>query len=292
MHFKYPKVHRFGKAETEGFFETEGPFYIQEKLDGANASVWVEDGEIKIGSRNQEIVAPATFRGLRTWLETTPEGENLSEFVLSHPQYRVFGEWLVKHTIAYNLDDMNRFYVFDIYEGEESVDLYGVHQMCKEYDLLSVPIHVWDDGKHTEYMAKKHLERSSDFGPQREGVVVTNPKFVNKFGNKCRVKFVTETFKETAKREKVQRSANGSEWIVGHYCTPARVLKCVEKLKTVKELDRLEMKHTGAIISMVYNDILTEEIWEIQKKVPIVHFRDLSKQCADKTRQIFHNLHV
>ena len=42
---KYPKIHRLGKEETEGILD--GVCYIEEKLDGANASIWIDKrGEI------------------------------------------------------------------------------------------------------------------------------------------------------------------------------------------------------------------------------------------------------
>lgn len=43
MFIKYPKIHRLGKEETEGILNAL--CYIQEKIDGANTSIWIgEDG--------------------------------------------------------------------------------------------------------------------------------------------------------------------------------------------------------------------------------------------------------
>jgi len=51
---KYPKIHRLGKSETEGILD--GQCYIQEKIDGANTSIWMdEDGTIHCGSRNNDL---------------------------------------------------------------------------------------------------------------------------------------------------------------------------------------------------------------------------------------------
>ena len=51
MQFKpYNKIHALHKEECEGILE--GTCYIQEKVDGANASIWLgDDGEIYYGFR-------------------------------------------------------------------------------------------------------------------------------------------------------------------------------------------------------------------------------------------------
>lgn len=53
MLIKYPKIHRLGSDENEGILF--GKCFVQEKIDGANTSIWVEGGEIKCGSRNNEL---------------------------------------------------------------------------------------------------------------------------------------------------------------------------------------------------------------------------------------------
>lgn len=63
-HIHYPKIHRLGKEEVEGILDY--PVTVQEKIDGANASIWLEDGEIKLGTRNNEV---EDFRGLREYVE-------------------------------------------------------------------------------------------------------------------------------------------------------------------------------------------------------------------------------
>ena len=49
MFKSYPKLHRLGKEEVEGILD--GYCVIQEKIDGANASIWMHDGTVHVGSR-------------------------------------------------------------------------------------------------------------------------------------------------------------------------------------------------------------------------------------------------
>lgn len=55
MEFKeYSKIHAIHKEECDGLLI--GTCHIQEKIDGANASIWVgDDGIIHCGSRTRDL---------------------------------------------------------------------------------------------------------------------------------------------------------------------------------------------------------------------------------------------
>ena len=53
MFRQYEKLMRLGKEETAGILQ--GKCFIQEKIDGANTSIWLEDGEICCGSRRRKL---------------------------------------------------------------------------------------------------------------------------------------------------------------------------------------------------------------------------------------------
>jgi len=54
MQFKeYKKIQALHKEECDGILH--GTCYLQEKVDGANASIWVEDGNIHCGSRTRDL---------------------------------------------------------------------------------------------------------------------------------------------------------------------------------------------------------------------------------------------
>ena len=52
MFVKYQHVERFGNLEVQNI--ELGQCYIFPKIDGTNASVWLEDGDVKAGSRTRE----------------------------------------------------------------------------------------------------------------------------------------------------------------------------------------------------------------------------------------------
>lgn len=92
MQFKpYNKIHALHKEECEGILE--GTCYIQEKVDGANASIWLgDDGEIHYGSRSRDLfLANDNFNGFGDWVRAHPQ---LKFFFKQYPAIRINGEWL------------------------------------------------------------------------------------------------------------------------------------------------------------------------------------------------------
>ena len=51
---KYPKIQRLNHEENNGILN--GTCTIQEKIDGANTSIWSEDGKIVCGNRTKVLV--------------------------------------------------------------------------------------------------------------------------------------------------------------------------------------------------------------------------------------------
>ncbi len=87
MFIAYPKIHRLGKEETEGILD--GKVTIQEKVDGANTSIWMEGGEMKMGSRSRELSG-----GFNGFCDYVNAHEGIKEFFERFPDNRLYGEWL------------------------------------------------------------------------------------------------------------------------------------------------------------------------------------------------------
>ena len=51
---KYTHIERLDSVDCEGLLSNE-TVYVTPKADGTNASVWLEDGEIKCGSRKRVL---------------------------------------------------------------------------------------------------------------------------------------------------------------------------------------------------------------------------------------------
>lgn len=84
---------------------------VTEKLDGANASIKMENGVIKKFSRNMEVTIDNDLRGFYRWVD-----DNIDINLMPDDRYIIFGEWLVSHRIKYKEEFLNEFYAFDVYD--------------------------------------------------------------------------------------------------------------------------------------------------------------------------------
>lgn len=290
MFIKYPKIHRLGKEETEGILL--GKCYIQEKIDGANTSIWMEDGQIKCASRNNELSG-----GFNGFVEYVSNHSGIKSLFESNPSYRLYGEWLVRHTIGYNETSYNHFYLFDVfidggYEGDRVtgtfLDIDSVNALAEQYGIRRPQLFDTIENPSEEYL--KSLAGKSDLGEKGEGVVIKNLDFKNKFGVCEYAKIVTQTFKEdnaiTFGGNNKHSDTYWEMYVVNKYMTLPRIKKIMHKLEPVID-ERLDMKHIPRITHTAYHDMLTEEIWEIAKKAHAINFKSLQSLSMRKARQIY-----
>lgn len=108
---KYQHIGRFGTDEVDGI--QYGECLVFYKIDGSNGSVWLgEDGEIKAGSRTRELTLENDNAGFYEYILSNGR---IKEYLLKHPNHRLFGEWLVKHSLkTYRDDSWGKFYIFDV----------------------------------------------------------------------------------------------------------------------------------------------------------------------------------
>lgn len=286
MKFKtYPKIHRLGKEETTGLLEL-GEVVIQEKIDGANTSIW-KDRTIKAGSRTRQL-GKESFNGFVEYIKDHPE---FKAFFKKYPKHRLFGEWLVRHTVSYNETAYHKWYLFDIMtEKDQFLAQSEVEKIAKEFGF-NYP-QVFYVGKATEEKIKEFVGKTN-LGEKGEGVVIKNELFVNSFGDCVYAKVVTEKFKEdNALTFGGNNKHSDSYWemyVVNKYCTLARVQKIMNKLQpTINE--KLDKQHTPRIVGTCYHDMITEEIWDIQDKVQEINFRKLKILCNKKFVKIYHDI--
>ena len=204
-HRRYNKIHRYGSDENEGILD-EGRITVPEKIDGANTSVWKADNKFILGSRN--LVIEDGFNGFKIYVHNH---EGIKNLLNKHSHFRLYGEWLVKHTISYNSLSYEHFYLFDIWDEEqeefldpktviELADLWGIKRPKIFYEGPVISI-----DKIMEYVGK------SDLGERGEGVVIKNSTFVNKFGDTpAYAKIVTESFKENNGMQAPAEPAGGA----------------------------------------------------------------------------------
>jgi hypothetical protein len=284
---KYPKIHRLGKEETDGILDNE--LTIQEKVDGANCSIFWLDGKVRCGTRTRMLPEDESFNGFQEFVKANPKITNL---LAARNELILYGEWLVKHTITYPDEAYRKVYLFDIYNTttDEWLDQPGVKMVAEELGL-EYP-HIFANGRLTEEQIKEFVGTSA-IAPSGEGVVIKAEGFLNKFGDHVYAKLVHEKFKES---NAIVFGGNNKHsetywemYVVNKYCTTGRVQKIMQKMQP--QVDRrMDMEHTSMVAGSCYHDMITEEIWEIVKKVPALNFKKLQGLCMKKFIQIYHDI--
>ena len=108
---KYQHIERFGTTEVAGI--ELGPTFIFPKIDGTNGSVWQRDGVIQTGSRNRHLSMDNDNAG---FCLAMLNDHRIKQYLDKHPEHRLFGEWLVPHSLkTYRQDAWRKFYIFDVY---------------------------------------------------------------------------------------------------------------------------------------------------------------------------------
>lgn len=279
----YPKIHRLGKEETDGLLEF-GEVTVQEKIDGANTSIWLDDGVLCGGSKNRQL-GDESFNG---FVEYIKAHDGINKLLSNHPSFRLYGEWLVRHTIAYNETAYRQFYLFDIHSEECGFFSQSeVGAIASTYGI-NYP-QVFFTGSTTAEAIQEFVGKTN-LGDKGEGVVIKNPEFINKFGDCVYAKVVTEKFKEdNALTFGGNNKHSDSYWemyVVNKYCTLARVKKIMNKIQPEVN-KRLDKEHTPRVIQTCYHDLITEDMWEIATKVEALNFRKLKGFCGKKFVKIY-----
>ena len=262
------------------------PVHVQEKIDGANLQIWLEDGVIHVGSRNNDV----TFRedGFNGAVAYCQNHEGIKEFLKDFNGH-LYGEWLVRHTILYSATPYNKFYLFDVWTGERYLTTEEVNHFAKIYNI-EVP-HYYGEMLVTDIAQLKALVGTSMLGVKGEGVVVKRPDFKNKFGDIVYAKLVSQEFMED---NAVAFGGNNKYsdtyremWAVNKYMTLARVQKVINKLESI-EPERMDMKHIPKIMGMAYYDLFQEEMWAIAGNCTApFDFKQFQRLAYKKAKQIF-----
>lgn len=288
---KYEKIHRLGKEETDGILD--GPVVVQEKIDGANTSIYAEPTGhgfiIQCCSRNR-ILGSEDFNGFVGYVRS-----NLAflKLFVDHPQWRLYGEWLVKHTIQYKETAYRQWYLFDIFdeETEEYLSDEIVHQVALEFGLNEPHnFGVFKIKTKPELDALMKLVGQSTLGEKGEGIVIKRPGFRNQFGDHCYAKLVHEGFMEdNAVTFGGNNKFSPDYWeiyVVNKFMTLARVQKVLNKIQPEIN-ERLDMKHIPRVCSTSFHDLITEEAWWIAQNVQKLDFKNLQRIAYKKAKQIF-----
>lgn len=242
-----------------------------------------ENGEmvIHVGSRTQDVTNDR-FRGATEYVK---KHEGIGEYLKKFPSHRLYWEWLIAHTITnYNAENYNHFYLFDIENGEwERTSQQYVREVSGKYGIRTPNTFAIINRPGQEDILQ--FVGKSCLGPIWEWVVIKNEEFINKFGDRCYAKWVSDGFKEENNIVFGNAEANDVEAkLVGKYIGLERVKKVINKVEQ-NEDKNISREDMAKIIGMTHYDFLQEEFGAIAK-MWIVNFHRLSSLSTKKIARI------
>lgn len=291
---KYMSLKRFGTQETYGI--EKGTCYVFPKLDGTNSSVWYNpETGIEAGSRNRHLdeTSKGDNAGFCKWAKAQ---ENIKEFLKQYSHLRLFGEWLVPHSLkTYQEDAWKRFYIFDVYDHNEKRFLtYEEYlPLIKEFNFDYIPLLCKIDNPTEEELIE--ISKDNTFLVTKgigEGIVIKRYDFINKYGRTIFSKIVADEFlkrkKEKTKKE-VKQQKTVEEEIVNEYCTEAFIKKEYNKmlLELENEGKQWSNKYIGKLLHKIQFELISEEAanFVFKYKHPIINFRKIGVLTIEKIKQ-------
>ena len=297
---KYQHIERFGTDEVENI--NIGKCYIFPKIDGTNSSCWLNaDGELRCGSRNRELTLEKDNAG---FYAAMIKNENIINYLKTHPNHRIFGEWLVPHTLkTYRPDAWRKFYVFDVAIDNDELERgleyipYDIYApMLEEFGIEYIaPLRIVKNGDYEYFI---HCLEVNDYLIEDgkgvgEGIVIKNYDFYNRYGRQTWAKIVRAEFKEK------NRSVMGApetekimfeEKIADQYVTEALVHKEYDKIRV--ECNGWSSKYIPRLLNTVFHVFIEEEMWHILKeyKNPTINFKTLNTFVIGKIKRVMPEL--
>lgn len=284
MNFKkYQHIERFGTDETDGI--DIGMCYVFPKLDGTNSSVWCHEGKLYAGSRNRLLTLDNDNAGFYNWV--LQNEEKFRPYFDGNSHRRLYGEWLVPHTLkTYREDAWRRFWVFDVLDDElgTNIQYEAYAEQLERNGIDFIP-----PSNKIRNPALEQLHRIvsgntflvTDGQGAGEGIVIKNYEYQNKYGRQTWAKIVRNEFKEDNKKAFGVREQDGiaaiESVIADKYINPIFVNKTRAKIENEGVTDRKKL--IPRLLQTCYHDLINEEIWNIMKeyKNPVIDFAKLNR---------------
>lgn len=294
---KYQHIERLGTPETDGILM--GTCYIFPKIDGTNSSIWVGDGfGLSCGSRKRDLADGEDNHGFGAWVK---QNEQLFlPFFMENPLARLYGEWLVPHTLkTYRPDAWRKFYVFDVWNITPKSDEtffrllpYSEYQpILEKFGIDYIPPIAITENPTVESltaMLERNVYLIENGQGSGEGIVIKNYDYRNQYGRQTWAKIVKNEFKEkhwSNDPTKVKAPDQIEEKIAGKYITQALVEK--EYAKIASE-NGWSPKMIPRLLNTVFYCLIKEEAWNFVKdhKNPVIDFKNLNQWVIRKIKEI------
>lgn len=266
-----------------GAFQPGDIIQISEKVDGANASIALDNnGNLVAYSRKNELNYQNTLRGFWNYVQTLDK-EKFQDL----GKYVCFGEWLVSHTVKYNADAYNKWYVYDMWdtETEQWLPQSVVKEFAKAHGLEY--IHILYEGEFISWDHCRTFLNSPAYGDNQEGIVIKNQSKLNypDLRRPFYLKIVNDSFMETKAHNHIkkvldpqhQEEKNKAEEIANEVITKARIQKEIHKMIDEGILpEKLQPKDMSVVArnlpKRIYDDIVKEELERISDTVGNQYF--------------------
>lgn len=295
MFKKYMHVERVLSDEVDGILI--GTVQIQPKLDGANAQIWrdPDTNVICYGSRNQEGTGSECM-GLGTWVKDNFK-PLLSNFFTAHPTWRLYGEWLIPHTLkTYRTEVWQRFYVFDVLDDttDEFVPYTEYQTVLAEFGFDYIPVLATITNPTVEALQKfleKNMFLIEDGKGAGEGIVIKRYDFKNRFGRTVWAKIVRNEFKE---QHVVTFGASEVKCGVPDEVVFAQELVTRGRLdKALADLQPWTSKRIPELFGRVYHELVTTEMWDFiksRKNKVKIDFGQLNQHVIAQIKAVYPEL--
>ena len=263
---KYQHIERLGTVATEGILG--GTVYIFDKLDGTNTSVYLNDsGEVEVASRNRVLTDREDNHGVRAHILS--DGR-YKDYLAAYPTHRLYGEWLVPHTLrTYKDTAWRNFYVFDVMDGERYLPYDEYSTACAIHAVPFIPLIAKLENPTAEEVAA-FLDKCTfqlKPGSLGEGIVIKRYDFVNCFGRTTWAKLVRPAAKVAVKMQKPIDAESVEAAIVEMFLPPELVEK--EYAKIVNDAGYWDKKFIPKLLGVTWHTFITEEIFNA-----LCHFKN------------------
>jgi len=287
---KYQHVERLGTVETEGILN--GVCYVFPKIDGTNSSLWM-DGGLKAGSRNRELSLDDDNAGFYSW---AVKQIKILNFFHSYPNLRLYGEWLVPHTLkTYEDSAWNNFYVFDVMSNDRYLPYEEYSRLLDEFNIEYIPPICRVENPSLDRLYNQ-LEKNGylikDGMGVGEGIVIKNYNYKNKFGRVTWAKIVRNEFK--AKHSKtniaeIKETLSVEEVIAKKYITESLVEKEYAKIESESGWSS---KYIPRLLNTVFYCLVKEDGWNFIKehKNPTIDYKRLQFFSNNRIKELLPQL--
>ena len=262
MVHKFDKIRRKDKDEGSTF-QPDELVYVEEKIDGANFRVWIdEEYRLRFGSRRVEFLPEDDENvGYGAFDSAVNYIKSLNTECLIQG-YIYYFEAMIKHTLNYEFHKHPKAILLDIYDIQN--DRYCSRNVVeKNANSLNCELpKIIFQGEFKDFVGNVPQSKYGDF--QAEGFVI-KPIVSSRdsFGNIHRAKVVGEKFKE--ENREVFGDANDKESSFAmKFTTAGRIDKEIHKLENAKN-DKVQPQWIPILTYNITKDICDEEFKKLLK---------------------------